>query len=101
MITGIVASILYLIYRVSFPSAAELGRDDTTGDFETIRWEYGHRKGTGDTDAHEMPGIIVYRFNAPLIFSNAEAFEAGAKNLLIEAAAKDALPTHPGARLRS
>jgi anti-anti-sigma regulatory factor len=64
-----------------------------TGHFETMRWEYGHLKGTGNTDAHPVPGVIVYRFGAPLIFSNAEAFEAGAKNLLIEAGAKGDLPS--------
>ncbi len=93
MIAGIVASIVYMIYRVSFPGEAELGRDDTTGDFETLRWEYGHLKGAGDVDVHTVPGVIVHRFNAPLIFSNAEAFESTVKQLLIEAGAKNQLPS--------
>ena len=93
MITGIVASIIYMVYRVSFPGAAVLGRDEDTGDFETMRWQYGHHKGSMDTDAKEVPGVIVFRYNSPLIFSNSEAFTADAQNLLIEAAAKNELPS--------
>ena len=92
MITGIVASILYLVYRASFPGAAVLGKDDSTGDFQIMRWQYGHYKGTGETDAHAVPGVIIFRYSAPLIYSNADAFENDAKNLLIAAAAKDTLP---------
>ncbi len=34
----------------------------------------------------------MYRFSAPLIFSNADAFKATGETLLIEAAAKEPLP---------
>ena len=39
-----------------------------------------------------MPGVIVYRFGAPLIFSNAEAFKDTGKKLLIQAGEKGELP---------
>jgi MFS superfamily sulfate permease-like transporter len=36
--------------------------------------------------------VIVYRFSAPLIFSNATAFTNTGEGILIEAAEKDSLP---------
>ena len=39
-----------------------------------------------------MPGVIVYRFDAPLVFSNAEAFKDTGRKLLIDAGAKGELP---------
>ena len=39
-----------------------------------------------------MPGVIVYRFSAPLIFSNATAFTNTGEGILIDAAAKGPLP---------
>jgi SulP family sulfate permease len=39
-----------------------------------------------------VPGVIVYRFSAPLIFSNAGAFKATGEEILIDAAAKGPLP---------
>ena len=39
-----------------------------------------------------MPGVIVYRFDAPLVFSNAEAFEETGQKLLIDAGATGELP---------
>ena len=75
MITGIVLSIIYLVYKTSFPSRAELGRIEETGDYETAHWESGGHKGEGNPKAQPVPGVIVYRFDAPLVFSNAEAFK--------------------------
>lgn len=106
MITGIILSIVYLVYRSSFPSRAQLGRIDKTGDFEIATWESGDRDsilgplhgqahvrhGEGHPDAKPVPGVIVYRFDAPLIFSNAEAFKDSAEKLLIDAGAKSDLP---------
>lgn len=39
-----------------------------------------------------MPGVIVFRFSAPLAFSNATAFTATGEGLLIEAAVMGPLP---------
>ena len=39
-----------------------------------------------------MPGVIVYRFSSPLIFSNAAAFTSTGQDMLIEAAEKGSLP---------
>ena len=75
MIVGIVLSIIYMIYRISFPGRAVLGRVDENGDYEAITWQYGQRSGTTHSNAEPVPGVIVYRFGSPLIFSNAEAFK--------------------------
>jgi len=92
MIAGIVLSIVYFIYRVRFPGRAVLGRVESTGDFEVMAWQYGQRSGATDSQAKAVPGVIVYRFTVPLIFSNAEAFKQTGKKLLIEAGAKGELP---------
>ena len=92
LIVGIVMSVVYMIYRVSFPGRAVMGRVEETGNFEAIAWQYGAHKGTTQSNAKPVPGVIVYRFTAPLIFSNAEAFKKTGKKLLIDAGAKNNLP---------
>lgn len=92
MVVGIVMSIGYMIYRISFPGRAIMGQVPESGDFETINWEYGRRRGTTDSKAQAVPGVIVYRFGDPIIFSNAEAFKQTGEELLIEAGAKGKLP---------
>ncbi len=92
MIAGIVLSILYMVYRISFPGRAVLGRNDASGDYEAMSWQYGQRRGTTDSEAKPVPGLIVYRLSGPLIFSSADAFKSTGESLLIEAGAKGALP---------
>ena len=92
MILGIVLSIIYLIYRASFPSRAELGRDEKTGDFEALHWISGTKEGAGNPNAREVPGVMLYRFDAPLVFANASAFKASGQQILIDTATKGPLP---------
>ena len=92
MVAGIVLSIIYMVYRVSFPARQTLGRLPDSGDYVTKRWLYGRRHGEANPEAETEPGVIVYRFSAPLIFSNADAFKTTGETLLIEAAAKGPLP---------
>jgi len=92
MLTGIALSVLYLVYKTSFPGAAVLGRMPATGDFETITWKLGHRMGPGNPKARPVLGVIIYRFNSPLLFSNSEAFKDGGEQILIEAANNGGLP---------
>jgi sulfate permease, SulP family len=92
MILGIVLSIIYLIYRASFPGRAQLGRDKQTGDFEALHWISGARQGAGNPNAREVPGVMLYRFDAPLVFANASAFKASGQQILIDTAAKGPLP---------
>ena len=93
MVLGIILSILYLIYRVSFPGRVQLGRDSTTGDFEALHWISGGREGEGNPNAQPVPGVMLYRFDAPLLFANAGSFKASGQQLLIDTAAKGPLPT--------
>jgi SulP family sulfate permease len=92
MILGIVLSIIYLIYKVSFPGRAELGRDEKTGDFEARHWISGTKQGEGNPGARAVSGVMLYRFDAPLVFSNAGAFKASGQQILIDTAAKGPLP---------
>jgi SulP family sulfate permease len=92
MVAGIVLSIIYMVYRVSFPARQILGRVPDTGDYVVKHWLYGRRHGEANPQAEAVPGVIVYRFSAPLIFSNADAFKTTGEELLIDAAAKGPLP---------
>jgi high affinity sulfate transporter 1 len=75
IVIGIVLSLVILIYRASFPSGSELGRIEEEGRVAFV-----------DVDDHQaaqvLPGIVLYRPNADLIFSNAEAFSRRARELL-------------------
>jgi high affinity sulfate transporter 1 len=73
IIIGVIVSLGLLVYRISFPKASELGRDPATGVFQS-REAY--------ESAERIPGIVVYRFDAPLIYSNAEAFGNAARDLV-------------------
>jgi MFS superfamily sulfate permease-like transporter len=92
MVAGIILSVIYMVYRVSFPGREILGRVPETGDFVVKKWLYGRRHGEAHPEAHAVPGVIVYRFSAPLIFSNATAFTNTGQDILIEAAEKGSLP---------
>jgi sulfate permease, SulP family len=92
MITGIILSVIYLVYKVSFPGRSVLGRVAATGDFETMTWDWSGHQGAGNPEAHAVPGVIVYRFNSPLVFSNSEAFKGGGEKILIQAASDGGLP---------
>ena len=92
MVAGIIMSIIYMVYRVSFPGREILGRMPDTGDFVVRTWLFGRRHGEAHPEAQEVPGVIVYRFSAPLVFSNASAFTETGQGILIEAAANGPLP---------
>jgi high affinity sulfate transporter 1 len=62
---GVVISLLVLIYRVTFPQTHELRRDPTTGAFESAEFS---------DDGEQIEGVVVCRFDAPLIYANATAF---------------------------
>jgi high affinity sulfate transporter 1 len=77
VLIGVVLSLVILIYRASFPSATELGRVKV-GDRETY-------VSFADTDdAQRQIGIVVHRFEADLIFSNANGFADSVREMLYE-----------------
>ena len=65
ILVGVALSLALFIHRLDHPHTARLGRS-------TERTEFG------DLDEHprfaEVPGVLVLRFDAPLIFANADAF---------------------------
>ena len=73
---GVIVSLLALIYRASFPSATELRRDPVTGTLESAALH---------EDAEQIEGFVVYRFDAPLMYANAEFFADAARALVDEA----------------
>ena len=92
MVAGVFFSILYMVYRVSFPAREILGRVADTGDYVAKHWLYGRRHGVSHPEAEAVPGVVVYRFSSPLIFSNASAFSDTGEGILIEAAEHGELP---------
>lgn len=64
ILVGVVFSLVLLLRALAFPPDAELGRTPEGGWHDT-----GHR-----TDAVRVPGLLVYRFSAPLFFANCELF---------------------------
>jgi MFS superfamily sulfate permease-like transporter len=77
VVLGVVLSLLILIYRASFPSATELGRV-RIGERETFV------SFADSDDAERIAGVAVHRFDADLIFSNANSFADSVKELLYE-----------------
>jgi MFS superfamily sulfate permease-like transporter len=74
---GVVLSILILIRRVSRPATAQLGRlpgSDTYRDI-TVRPE-----------AETIPGLLIFRFDAPIIFANAAYFAEQVRQSIVDAA---------------
>jgi len=63
MLAAIALSLAQLFYRWSHPVTSELGRIGDSHDFVDIR----HHE-----DAARVPGVAIFRPNAPLFFANAE-----------------------------
>jgi high affinity sulfate transporter 1 len=68
-------SILNVFRRVWWPHQAELGRvDGIAGLHDTASYP----------DAQRLPGLVVYRFDAPLIFANSRTFSEHVRELAQE-----------------
>ena len=66
VLIGAALSLIEIMYRFTFPHMVVLGRIPGTNLF-------------GDVERHpenqEIPGVFIYRIDAPLIFANAESFK--------------------------
>jgi high affinity sulfate transporter 1 len=60
---GVVLSLVLLIHRFDHPHVATLGRDPTGTRFEDV---------ARHPDARPVPGVLIYRLEAPLVFANAD-----------------------------
>jgi len=70
---GVVVSLLEVMRRAIFPHTAVLGLVENTPTYRDIeRYE----------DAAIAPGLLVYRFDAPLFFANADLFRSEIRELV-------------------
>ncbi len=62
---GVFLSLSWIIFEASYPHHAELGRVPGTNTFRNVR-RFAH--------LDIMPGVLIFRFDAPLFFVNANRF---------------------------
>jgi MFS superfamily sulfate permease-like transporter len=78
VIVAVIAALGQLLVRASQPHDAVLGRIPGTNDY-------------GDTTkyagAESVPGLVIYRFDAALVFFNADHFKARVRSIVRNAAA--------------
>lgn len=76
IVLAIALALLLLLARAVRPHDAVLGQVKGVDGFQDVE-EY--------PEGNTVPGLIVYRFDAPLFFANAEFFEMRVRTLLAEA----------------
>jgi MFS superfamily sulfate permease-like transporter len=69
---GVVLSLALLIMRESSPNSAVLGRSPDGDHFADVVTHPGYE---------QIPGLLVYRFDGPLVFPNAERFAREVRTL--------------------
>jgi MFS superfamily sulfate permease-like transporter len=74
---GVVLALAVLIHRVSRPATAVLGRLPGTDAYRDV---------SARPEAEELPGLLIFRFDAPIIFTNAGYFADEVRRLIAEAA---------------
>jgi SulP family sulfate permease len=83
ILVGVVLSLALFIHRLDHPHVARLGRSSEHTEF-------------GDLEEHpgfaEVPGVLVLRFDAPLIFANADAFSDLVADAIEHAQERDGVP---------
>jgi SulP family sulfate permease len=73
IVVGVMLSLILLLGRLARPADAVLQRVPETGSFHDL----------GDASATEtVPGLIAYRFYAPLVFANADHFMQRVRGLV-------------------
>jgi sulfate permease, SulP family len=63
---GVTLSFILLMHTIDHPHIAELGRSGDGARFVDLE---------DDPDATPIPGVLIHRFEAPLIFANADLFQ--------------------------
>ncbi|MGP3932147.1 SulP family inorganic anion transporter [Nonomuraea sp. KM88] len=76
IVAGVLVSLLEVLRRAVMPYTAVLGR---TGENRAYRDVAHHR------DAETLPGLVVYRFDAPLFFANADVLRTELRRLITDA----------------
>jgi len=75
ILIGVGLSLGYLLARLARPTDAVLQEEPGTGRFHDVG---------GDVRMHTVPGLIAYRFYAPLFFPNADHFARRIRSLVAE-----------------
>jgi len=75
ILVGVGLSLGYLLARLARPTDAVLQEVPGTGSFHDVG---------ADVQTHTVPGLIAYRFYAPLFFANAEHFARRIRSLVAE-----------------
>jgi len=73
---GVILALVVLIRRVSRPTTAVLGRLSGTETYRDI---------TANPEAEEFPGLLIFRFDAPVIFPNAGYFADKVRRFIAKA----------------
>lgn len=73
---GVILALAVLIHGVCRPSTAVLGRLPGTNDYRDVAVR---------PEAESIPGLLIFRFDAPLIFANASYFGDEVRRLIAEA----------------
>ncbi len=73
---GVILALFVLIRRVSHPATAVLGRLPGTDAYRDI---------TVHPEAETIPGLLIFRFDAPIIFANAAYFAEQVRQLISDA----------------
>ncbi|MCK5353450.1 sulfate permease [bacterium] len=78
VVVGVILALAVLIHRVSHPVTATLGRLPGTENYRDI---------TLHPDAETIPGMLIFRFDAPVIFINASYFAEEVRRFMGQAEA--------------
>jgi high affinity sulfate transporter 1 len=74
---AVILAIIELLRRASQPRDAVLGYSEERGDFYDL---------SAHSDLETLPGLLIYRFNAPIVFFNADYFRDRVRAAIGEAA---------------
>jgi MFS superfamily sulfate permease-like transporter len=73
VVVAVGLALVQLLARASHPNDAELGR---------LPGIDGYRNISGHPDAVTLPGVVIYRFDASLLFFNADYFKARVRRVV-------------------
>jgi SulP family sulfate permease len=76
IVIGVVLSLVFLVHRLDNPHATALGLDPDRDRYVDL---------DANPDSVTVPGVLVYRLDAPLIFSNAEAVSDDVRRYVVGA----------------
>ena len=78
IVIGVGLSLVLFIHRLDHPHTATLGRNADGSEYADL---------AEHPDFAAVPGLIMFRFDAPLIFANADEFADGIEDIVAAAAA--------------